>query len=149
MSPHSNALSAQLLSYSSVDSVIDSWTKGPYSQKIWGILPPILTNHIILTRMSAIFKKTAETYKKRNVPTNIVLCRERPSVLYGRLHSQKHVMFYVKDGVIVYYNIKCPYTHHLSTADCVSSFLLSYPMLTLKEDHKHYYQVQRQMVAIE
>ena len=39
----SNVPSAQLQSHSSADSDLDSWPRGPYSQQIQGILPPIAT----------------------------------------------------------------------------------------------------------
>ena len=101
VSPDSNAPSAQLQSHSSADSDLDSWPKGPYSQQIQGILPPILTDDIILTHLQYSGKQLKHR-KQRNVPTNIdfsTLQRGHQYFMEGYIPG-KHVMFCLKDGII-------------------------------------------------
>ena len=50
-SADSNMPSTQLQSHLSANSKLDSWPKGPYSQQMQGILPPILADDIILTHL--------------------------------------------------------------------------------------------------
>ena len=86
----------QLQSHPSADSKLDSWPKGPYCQQIQGILPPMLTDDIILTHLQ-ISGKQLKPQKQKSAPANIdytTLQRGHASVLHGRLHSWKacHVL---------------------------------------------------------
>ena len=60
----------QLQSHSSADSEPISWPTGPYTQQIQGILPPILTDHIILAHLQTSGKQL-KPKKHKDVPTNI------------------------------------------------------------------------------
>ena len=90
----------QLQSYSST-SESDSWPKGPYTQQIQGVLPPILTDDIILTHLQNSGKQL-KSKKQKSVPTNIdysTLQRGHQYFVEGYIPG-KHVMFCLQDSVI-------------------------------------------------
>ena len=53
-----------------IDVEFASWPKGPYTQQIQGILPPLITENIILMHLQALGKQL-KAAKKKDVPTNI------------------------------------------------------------------------------
>ena len=75
---------------------------GPYTQQIQGILPPILTDHIILTHLQTSGKQLKPKKQKDTVSTNIdysTLQRGHQYSMEGYIPGN-NVMFCLKDGVI-------------------------------------------------
>ena len=78
-----------------------SWPKGPYTQQIVGVLPPLLTDDIILTHLQASGEQFKPKKKTSSQSTNIdysTLQRGYQYFMEGYIPG-RYVMFCLKDGV--------------------------------------------------
>ena len=80
------------------DHVSEDWPKGPYTQQIQGVLPPLLTEELIITHSPSSGKWLKKDSNYSNVDYS-TLQREHQYFMESYI-SGKHIRFCCKDGAV-------------------------------------------------
>ena len=87
-------------------SIDDAWPKGPYTQQIEGILPPIFTDRIILLHLQRYGQQLKARHGQGAVNVNYSTLQRGYQYFMEGYIPGKHVMFCSKENV-VYVKARC------------------------------------------